>query len=185
MVIKIAWGITGAGDYMAESLSVMKDLLKTGNYKITTLISSAGVTVVKMYALWRELQTVSSKIFIDHGPYAPVVGALQTGKFKVFIISPATANTVAKIVVGIADTLICNAVSQAQKGSIPIYIYPVDQKPGTITTVLPTGQKINITMRDIDIENARKLGMMKGITVLKHPREIVDILKKYEAVKSS
>ena len=92
---------------------------------------------------------------------------------------PATANTVAKIAYGIADTLITNAVSQAMKTAVPIYIYPVDQKPGSVTTVLPSGEKMELTTREVDLENVERLRAMKGMTVLGHPSEIKDQLRKY------
>ena len=76
---------------------------------------------------------------------------------------PATANTVAKIVVGIADTLVTNAVAQANKADIPIYIFPVDQKPGSLTTVLPSGESFTLTAREVDLVNVEKLKAMKRI----------------------
>lgn len=54
------------------------------------------------------------------------------------MIYPATANTVAKMVYGIADTLVTSAFAQAQKGNVPAFIVPTDYKEGTIATKLPT-----------------------------------------------
>jgi flavoprotein len=87
-------------------------------------------------------------------------------------VAPATGNTVAKIVNGIADTLITNAVSQAMKGGIQVIILPVDQKSGIVKTILPNGKEKDLHMRDIDIENAKKLRGMKGIIVLEKPEDI-------------
>ena len=58
-------------------------------------------------------------------------------KYDLIVISPTTANTVAKIVNGIADNLITNVVAQSGKGQIPLIIVPVDQESGLITTTLP------------------------------------------------
>ncbi|MFQ6126445.1 MAG: flavoprotein [Candidatus Heimdallarchaeota archaeon] len=66
-----------------------------------------------------------------------ISGPLQKGAYNFLLVVPATANTVAKIVVGIVDTLVTNSVSQAHKGAIPIYIFPVDQEPGSLITILP------------------------------------------------
>lgn len=52
------------------------------------------------------------------------------------MVSPASANTVAKVVHGIADTLVTNAGASAQKGAVPVYIVSTDQKAGLIETVL-------------------------------------------------
>ncbi|MCP8317234.1 MAG: archaeoflavoprotein AfpA, partial [archaeon] len=109
-----------------------------------------------------------------------IAGQLQIGKFKFLLVAPATANTVAKIVNGIADSLATNAVSQAQKGNVPVYILPVDQETenGKITTILPTGEKMDLTMRDVDLMNLRKLKEMKGITIITRPYEIEEIIKR-------
>jgi dihydromethanopterin reductase (acceptor) len=41
-------------------------------------------------------------------------------------------------VYGIADSLATNAVAQAQKGDVPVYVVPTDQKEGFVETTLPT-----------------------------------------------
>ena len=133
------------------------------------------------------------------------------------IVSPATANTVSKIVHGIADTLVTNAVAQAGKGAVKTLMVPVDIHPGPIDTVLPSkmettkcqncdecvaalvchegaiiphdeidltkcvgcgqcrntcpydaiseGKIITMYMRDIDIENTRKLSEIDDIQI--------------------
>ena len=58
------------------------------------------------------------------------------------IVSPTTANTVSKIVHGIADTLVTNAVAQAGKGAVKTIIIPVDIHPGPIDTVLPSKMEL-------------------------------------------
>ena len=142
------------------------------------------------------------------------------------IVSPTTANTVSKIVYGIADTLVTNAVAQAGKGAVPVYMVPVDIHPGPVDTVLPSkielskcqkcddclaalacaqgaiiphqeidltkcigcgmcrntcphdaiseGKVITIYMRDIDIENTRKLESIDNIQIFKKPEDILD-----------
>ena len=177
MSLRIAWGISGSGDFLPETIEVMKNLVKKGDVKVTIFLSRAAVGVVDWYGLRHELESISPKILVEEGPNSPfIAGALQIGRYDFLVISPATANTVAKIVVGIADSLVTNSVSQAQKGNIPTYIVPVDQTRGRVTTILPTGEKLELTMRDVDVQNVEKLRSMKGITVLKHPREILNLL---------
>jgi len=79
--------------------------------------------------------------------------------------------------VGIADTLITNAIAQTIKGGIPVYIYPVDQRVGDIVTELPNGKKLTLHSRKIDLEQVEKLRKMDGITVLSHPNEILEVVK--------
>jgi len=98
------------------------------------------------------------------------------GRYALFFVSPATANTTAKIAHGIADSLISNCVAQAVKGGTPVYIYPVDQRPGTVATKIPGGKEIRIRTRGVDVENVNRLKAMEGITVLEHPEQIEGIV---------
>ncbi len=82
---------------------------------------------------YRELATDSNQKFSY-----PITGRLSLGKYDLLIVSPATANTVAKIVSGIADTLVTNAVAQAGKGAVKTVMVPVDIHPGPVDTVLPS-----------------------------------------------
>ncbi|MFX1317995.1 MAG: archaeoflavoprotein AfpA [Promethearchaeota archaeon] len=180
MPLKFAWAITGAGDYMTESVQVMKEIVEEYGAEILIFLSKAGMQVIKWYKLTNDLEAISSKIRTEIDANTPfIAGPLQKGTHKFIVVMPATANTVAKLAYGIADTLITNAVAQAMKTAVPIYIYPVDQKPGTVTTVLPSGDKMELMTRDIDLENVEKLRAMKGITILSHPSEIKEHLKDY------
>ena len=173
MPVKIAWAITGAGDYLPESVQIMKEIVQEQDVKVLIFLSKAGMQVIKWYKLLKDLETISPKIKTEIDANTPfIAGALQKGTHEFLVIMPATANTVAKIAYGIADTLVTNAVSQAMKTKVPIYIYPVDQKSGTVTTILPSGEKMELITRDIDLENVEKLRAMKGMTVLGHPSEM-------------
>jgi archaeoflavoprotein AfpA len=180
MSLKFAWAITGAGDYMSESVQVMQEIVEEYNAKILVFASKAGMQVIKWYKLAKDLEAISSQIRTEIDANTPfIAGPLQKGTHEFIVITPATANTVAKLAYGIADTLVTNAVAQAMKTGVPIYIYPVDQKPGTVTTVLPSGDKMELITRDIDLENVEKLRVMKGMTILSHPSEIKEHLKNY------
>lgn len=73
---------------------------------------------------YRELATDRTQKFSY-----PITGRLSLGKYDLLIVTPATANTVAKIVHGISDTLVTNAVAQAGKGAVKTLIVPVDIHP--------------------------------------------------------
>jgi len=180
MTLKILWGITGCGDKLEETVNIMKKLQKKYGLDVRVALSENGEIVVRMYNLWQSLQENFKKVMIERGPNAPfLVAPLQTGKYDFFLICPATANTTAKIAHGIADSLISNCTSQAIKAGTKVYIYPVDQKPGKITTVLPDGEKLTLTIRKIDVENADKLKRMREISVLSQPEDIEEIIKEY------
>lgn len=182
MTIRIAWGITGCGDYLKESIDIMKELAKEHDLDVRVFLSQAGEMVVKWYKLYNDLKTSFPKTYSEKSPNIPfLVGDLQLGKYDFLIITPSTSNTVGKIASGISDTLLSNAAAQAMKARIPVYIFPADQKKGDIVTDLPGGKKLTLTMRDVDLEAVEKLRNMKGITVLAHPDEIKDIIRGIQA----
>jgi archaeoflavoprotein AfpA len=175
--MQIVWAITGAGDYLGESLQIMKRVSNNYDVDITVLVSQNAEIVLKMYRLWDDLQSSFEKIKVERGPNQPfVAGSLQVGRYSLFLVSPATANTSAKIAHGIADTLVTNCVSQAIKGGMQVHIYPVDQALGSLETEVPGGKKITITTRKIDVENVERLRNMEGIVVLKHPRDMESVV---------
>ena len=228
--MRIGFAFTGAGHLLRESVQLAEKLAKDN--EVTVFLSGAAEEVLKMYGLYerverltggkyRELATDSNQKFSY-----PITGRLSLGKYDLLIVSPATANTVSTIVYGIADTLVTNAVAQAGKGAVPVYMVPVDIHPGPIDTVLPSkmelskcqncddcvaslaceqgaiipheeidltkcigcglcrntcpydaiseGKIITIYMRDIDIENTRKLTSIDNIQIFETPQEILD-----------
>jgi dihydromethanopterin reductase (acceptor) len=137
--LHIAWGVTGAGHYLKESYAVMAGLSKDG-HDITTFVSRAGEEVSRMYGLFDELKTVSdgsylNEIYLDsaQGSSFPKIGRFNLKRYDLFVLSPATSNTVAKIVYGIADTLVTNCAAQAMKSGVPCYIVPVDQENDVVS----------------------------------------------------
>ncbi len=140
--MRIMWGITGAGHLLKESINVLKELSK--KHELTIIFSNAGLEVVKKYGYYKKIEQIISKnpnnkmVFDDDEKYSyPLSGKLTYKKYDLIIISPTTANSVAKIVHGISDNLITNVVAQSGKGQIPLIIVPVDQESGLITTTLP------------------------------------------------
>lgn len=144
MSVPIAWGITGAGHFLKETFEIMHKVVKTSKVKVTTYLSSAGTRVVRMRGLWNQLEQISNGNYLqeiltetEEGAGSPRAGRLLRGVHKALIVSPASGNTVAKVAYGIADTLVTNAIAQAQKGSVPVFIVPTDQQAGFIETMLP------------------------------------------------
>lgn len=177
-MLKIAWGITGSGDYMRETLDLMKVLSQKYDVRIDVFLSREGEIVLKFYKYMKEVKESFERVYPAQGPNIPFLsGKLQMGKYKFFMICPATANTVAKLAHGIADSLITNSAAQAMKVDVPVYIFPVDQKPGEVITKLPDGSDLTLRMRDVDIKNVEILREMRGITVLTQIEEIEDIIK--------
>ncbi|MCE8426074.1 MAG: dihydromethanopterin reductase (acceptor) [Candidatus Methanoperedens sp.] len=140
----LAWGITGAGHFLRESFETFEKIKKMDpGLKITAFVSLAAEEVIRMYGLNARLSKISNGKYLEEifyeweqGGSYPKTGRLTLGRYDALIVTPATSNTTAKIAYGIADTLVTNAVAQAVKGSVPVYIVPVDIK-GTIESRMP------------------------------------------------
>ncbi len=132
--MNLAWGITGAGHFLRESFEVFKELKRNKpELKVTTFISRAAEEVIRMYGLAEELSNISCGGYLEEcfyereqGASFPKAGRFLLQRYDALIITPATSNTTAKLAYGIADTLVTNAVAQAVKGSVPVFIVPVD-----------------------------------------------------------
>jgi archaeoflavoprotein AfpA len=141
-------------------------------------LSKEGETVImKWYHLWDKIQRDLPDFKVEAGSNSPfIAGPLQMGHYDFLLIAPATANTVAKIVCGIADSLVTSAVSQTAKGETPIFILPADRKRGTVRALTPSGKAFDLKMRRVDIENTERLATMENITVLVSAYNIYDIV---------
>ncbi|HWR24848.1 MAG TPA: dihydromethanopterin reductase (acceptor), partial [Methanosarcina sp.] len=96
-----------------------------------------------MYGLEQKLVKISGGAYLEEifreseqGSSSPKVGRFLLDKYDALFVTPATSNTVSKIAYGIADSLVTNAVAQAVKGRVPVYIVPVDIE-GSIISEMP------------------------------------------------
>jgi dihydromethanopterin reductase (acceptor) len=138
--MNVAWGITGAGHFLKETFDEMETISK--EHKITTFLSKSGEEVVKAYGLWKNLRKISPGDYLQEvftpekeGSSSPSTGRFFLKKYEMLIIAPATTNTVAKIVMGISDTLVTNAASHCLKSMTPLYILPADVSGKTKTNL--------------------------------------------------
>ena len=185
MTLKILWGITGSGDKIEDTVDIMVRLQKKYNLDLRVALSKNAERVARIYEVWEKLERSSRELLVERGPNEPwLAGPLQMGKYDLFLVCPATANTTAKIAHGIADSLISNCVSQALKAKREVYIYPVDQKTGETTTILPNGKELTLTIREVDLENSEKLKRMRGITVISQLEAIEEIVKKHARLET-
>lgn len=179
---RIAWGITGSGDKLVETMEVMKEIKKRfeGRADIRVYLSKAGEHVIKYYGIEKELEENFGRLWVEINPNAPfLAGLLQTGKFEFLLIAPATSNTVAKISTGIADSLLSNAAIMALKAYVPVYIMPSDYREGEVTTTLPNGREMKLRIRKEDAEHVRMLENMEDIYVMEKPEGIEKIFEKH------
>jgi dihydromethanopterin reductase (acceptor) len=146
--MRIAWGITGAGHLLEESVEILFQLSK--KHEVTVLLSKAGEEVLKMYGLFETVENLTGgkyrELILEDDQRAsfPMTGRFSLGTYEMLIVSPTTSNTIGKIVNGIADTLITNAVAQSGKGLVETYIIPVDLESGVLQTVLPSKLELDL-----------------------------------------
>lgn len=179
---KVAWGITGSGDRLVETVKVMKEIKKRyhNDVDIVVYLSKAGDQVVKYYRLVNDLEENFDRIRVEINPNSPfLAGQLQLGKFEFLLIAPATSNTVAKISMGIADSLLSNAAIMGLKAFVPFYIMPSDYEEGMIVTKLPDGRDMKLRIRKEDVEHVKKLAGMDDVFILEKPEEIHRVFKKH------
>lgn len=180
---RIAWGVTGSGDRITEIFNVMKEIRNQyDDLDIRVYLSKAGEQVVKMYNLSYFLEEHFDRIWIERNANLPfLAGELQLGRYDFLLIAPTTSNTVGKIAMSLADSLLTNAAIMALKAFVPVYILPSDLEEGTVITKLPDGKDLKLRIRKEDVENVKKLENMEGIFILKSPNEIQKVFKEHFA----
>jgi len=179
---KVAWGITGSGDRLNETLEVVKRVKREyeSRVEIWVYLSKAGAQVLRHYRCLQDLEKNFGKLRVEVDSNTPfLAGALQLGKFEFLLIAPATSNTAAKISLGIADTLLSNSAIMALKAFIPVYIMPSDYREGIIATELPGGQSLKLRIRKEDVFHTQKLAEMDDVHVLERPENIRQIFERH------
>jgi archaeoflavoprotein AfpA len=179
--LKVAWGITGAGDKIAKCIEIMKDLqIEYQNIvDIHVFLSKAAVQVLAYYRLEKDLKANFKKVRTEINSNAPFLAAwMQIHKYKLLLIAPATSNTVAKIANGIGDTLLTNATIMSLKAFVPVHVVPTDYKEGIVFTKLPNGKQMKLRVRKEEVAQVKKLHRMDDIHILEGPQKIRNLFKK-------
>ena len=129
----VLWAITGAGYKIRSVFETMLKLKSELNIKITIVLSRAGYEVSRLYGVLGKLKLLSSgeyyeEIFVENPikPISRLPGRVMLGKYELLIMAPTTANTIAKIVNGIADTLVTQVYAMAEKSKTKVIIMPSD-----------------------------------------------------------
>jgi len=154
-----AWCLTGAGHFLKGSVDLALRL-----EQVTFFLSRAGEEVAGMYGLMEILRGSGARIVYDSTASSPSCGEMALGRFDRLVVAPATANTVAKCVYGIADTLPSNLFAQAGKALVPSFFLPTDLKAGVISKD-PAGREFPVRSRKVDLENAERLSSFPLVRV--------------------
>lgn len=172
---KVAWGITGAGDKIQETLEVMKDLQhqSEGTLEFDVYLSKAGETMLKFYRLDEELKRNFPKVWVEANANSPfLAGMMESGKYEFLLIAPASSNTVAKIVNSISDSLLTNSALMALKAFVPVWIMPVDFREGVVSTKLPNGKEMRLRVRKEEAAQVRLLEQTEDVHVFENPQRL-------------
>jgi archaeoflavoprotein AfpA len=172
---KVVWGITGAGDKIAEIVETMKELkkLSDGKVEIEVYISKAADTMLKFYGLEEDIKKNFSKVMVELNANSPFLAAwMQSGKYEFLLIAPASSNTVAKIANSISDTMLTNAAIMSLKAYQQVYILPTDYKESIVYTKLPNGKDMKLRVRKEEADQVRKLEAMDGMHTFENPQKM-------------
>ncbi|MDR0615493.1 MAG: flavoprotein [Synergistaceae bacterium] len=178
--LNIAWAFTGAGHFLRESVEMLGSL----DVPVDVFLSRAASEVLAMYGLKGRLDGCASSVTEEDTYSFAVTSRLAVGKYAALIISPATSNTVAKCLCGIADSLVSCMYAQAGKSRVPICVLPTDVAPDIVSQV-PNGNRIHVYPRPIDLEQTARLREIRGVTAVSSPDELHSWLELFINKKSS
>ena len=116
---RIAWGLTGSGHYLRESLEVIESLPD-----VDLFVTRAAAEVLGMYGIPLKSLREKMRVFEDRTASSVPVGFLYSGHYHTLVVGPATSNTVAKCVAGISDTLVTNLYARRANAAFPASCLP-------------------------------------------------------------
>ncbi|WP_295389087.1 flavoprotein [uncultured Thiodictyon sp.] len=157
--MRFAWALTGSGHYLQECIGILES-----HPDVDLFLSRAAVEVLAMYGV--DLKRLGKRLpcYHDTAASAPAVGRLYQGVYSRLVIAPATANTVAKMVCGVSDTLVTNLYAQAGKCRVPSIVFACDTAPA-LETAAPGGP-VMVYPRRIDLANVERLRGYEYTTVV-------------------
>jgi dihydromethanopterin reductase (acceptor) len=171
---RLAWAMTGSGHYLRECLDLLQSRRDTDLF-----LSRAAAEVLPMYGVDLKALRADMTCYRDTSASASPVGLFYRGRYRGLVIAPTTSNTVAKMVWGIADTLVTNIYAQAGKCRIPSIVFACDTEP-VMETEAPGGQ-VMVYPRRIDLDNVERLRAFEYTTVVERLDQLVAALETMDA----
>ena len=166
---RLAWALTGSGHYLRECLEIVES-----RPDVDLFLSRAGAEVLAQYGY--DLKALRERItcYRDNSASSPPVALFYQGRYERLVVAPATSNTVAKMVWGIADTLVTNIYAQAGKCQVPSIVFACDTAPA-METEAPGGM-VMVYPRRIDLENVERLRAMEYTRVVERIEDLAAAL---------
>ncbi len=168
---RLAWAVTGSGHYLEECLEIVREL-----DDVDLFYSRAGEEVIRMYGHEPKEIVPEGRIYRDRAASAPPVGLFYRGDYHTLVVAPATSNSVAKMVMGLSDTLVTNIYAQAGKCRIPSIVLACDAIP-EVDTPAPD-RMVRLWPRKIDLEQTEKLKTFEATTVVETAEQLSEAIRK-------
>lgn len=167
---RLAWAVTGSGHYLKECLEIVREL-----EDVDLFYSRAGEEVVRMYGDDPKSLVPEGRIYRDRAASSPPVGLFYRGDYHTLVVAPATSNTVAKMVLGLSDTLVTNVYAQAGKCRIPSIVLACDTE-SEVDTPAPD-RIVRLWPRKVDLEHTKKLKTFEATTVVESADQLFEALQ--------
>lgn len=167
---RLAWAVTGSGHYLKECLEIVREL-----DDVDLFYSRAGEEVVRMYGYDPKSLVPEGRIYRDRAASSPPVGLFYRGDYHTLVVAPATSNTVAKMVLGLSDTLVTNVYAQAGKCRIPSIVLACDTE-SEVDTPAPD-RIVRVWPRKVDLEHTEKLKTYEATTVVEDSDQLYKALQ--------
>lgn len=172
MFEKICWVVTGAGHFLGETADILASLRGA---RVDLYFTRAGAEVAVKYGMLKRLEACAENAFRESDFSSGSAIYFAGGRYDALVIAPATANTVAKCALGIADSLASNFFAQAGKSGVQIIILPTDAKTEIESTTI-SGKKITLHPRPIDLQRTEELSRFPGVTAALSPESLRHVL---------
>jgi dihydromethanopterin reductase (acceptor) len=165
---RIAWGITGSGHGLKESLEIARTI--NASTPVDLFLSAAGAEVLKMYGY--DIATLKREftVYPDSTASAAPVARFYHDEYGLVVIAPATSNTVAKCALGLSDTLVTNMFAQAGKCRVQAIVFACDTEP-EVQTEAPK-EWVMVYPRALDLQHTDTLARMKDVQVVATPEQL-------------
>ncbi len=150
---RLAWGLTGSGHWLRETLDYLRQL-----DGVDLFLTRAAAEILAQYGYGLDALRERMRVYQDRTASAVPVGFLYGAHYHTLVIGPATSNTVAKCVAGISDTLVTNLYAQAGKCRIPSIVFACDTRPTEISEA--PGRTVTLYPRPVDLDNTARLARM-------------------------
>ena len=177
--MRICWVITGAGHFLAETadfLSGLRNTRSSGDIDADLFFTRAAVEVSARYDKRPIFEACGFAVHCENDYSSGGVIYFAGGRYDALVLAPATANTVAKCALGIADSLASNFFAQGGKSGVPIFVLPTDGEEN-IVSVTPSGRRIEVRPRPVDLARLGELARFPGVTILRSPDEYEKIFE--------